>query len=84
MSRRGNCWDNAVVESFFSTLKCELVHRECFETRAEARQALFSFIEVWYNRERLHSSLGYRSPVDFEGAKAKEQSSTAPDSLAVA
>ena len=77
MSRRGNCWDNAVVESFFATLKCELVHGERFETRAEARQALFAFIEVWYNRERLHSSLGYVSPATFERA-ASEGGAAAP------
>jgi transposase InsO family protein len=66
MSRKGNCWDNAVAESFFATLKGELVHAARFETREQARGALFEFIEVWYNRERLHSALGYLSPVDFE------------------
>ena len=71
MSRKGNCWDNAVAESFFSTLKCELVHDASFQTRSEARQALFEFIEVWYNRERLHSSLGYVSPATFEQMKGK-------------
>ena len=66
MSRRGNCWDNAPVESFFGTLKRELVHRSAFATREAARQALFSWIEVWYNRKRRHSALGYVSPEEFE------------------
>ena len=66
-----------MVESFFATLKCELVHGERFETRAEARQALCAFIEVWYNRERLHSSLGYVSPATFERA-ASEGRAAAP------
>lgn len=66
MSRKGNCWDNAVVESFFGTLKRELVHNRRFRTRQEARKAIFEYIEVFYNRERLHSSLGYMSPADFE------------------
>jgi putative transposase len=66
MSRKGNCYDNAYVESFFHTLKTELVYRTEFATREEARKAIFEFIEVWYNRERLHSSIGYKSPVEFE------------------
>ena len=66
MSRRGNCYDNAVVESFFSTLKRELVHHEKYQTRAQAKQSLFEFIEVFYNRRRRHSTLGYRSPAEFE------------------
>ena len=65
MSRKGNCWDNAVMESFFGTLKKELVHRKRFRTRAEAWAALFEYIEVFHNRERQHSSLGYVSPVDY-------------------
>jgi transposase InsO family protein len=69
MSRRGNCYDNAYVESFFHTLKVELVHRRRFKTREEAKAALFEYIEVWYNRRRLHSSLGYMSPSEYE-AKA--------------
>jgi transposase InsO family protein len=69
MSRRGNCYDNAYAESFFHTLKVELIHRQKFKTRAEATQAIFEYIEVWYNRRRLHSSLGYLSPADYE-AKA--------------
>ena len=66
MSRRGDCWDNAVVESFFATLTKELLQEGMFETRREASRELFEFIEVWYNRERRHSSLGYRSPIQFE------------------
>ena len=60
MSRRGDCWDNAPAESFFATLKKELVHHEVYETRTEARASLFEYIEVFDNRQRLHSSLGYQ------------------------
>lgn len=66
MSRKGDCWDNAVAESFFATLKKELVHGSDWKTREEARAALFEFIEVWYNRQRRHSSLGYLSPAEYE------------------
>lgn len=66
MSRKGNCWDNAVSESFFHTLKTELIHHKTFHSREEAKQAVFEYIEVFYNRERLHSANGYISPVDFE------------------
>lgn len=66
MSRKANCYDNAAMESFWSTLKNELVYRCHFRTRAEARQAIFDYIEIFYNRRRLHSALGYKSPVDFE------------------
>jgi putative transposase len=66
MSRKGNCWDNAVSESFFHTLKTELVHHHAYQTRAEAKQTVFEYIEVFYNRERLHSANGYLSPVDYE------------------
>lgn len=66
MSRPGNCYDNAAMESFWSTLKNELVHRRSFATRAEARTAIFEYVEVFYNRQRLHSALDYQSPVDFE------------------
>ena len=69
MSRKGNCYDNAAMESFWSTLKHELIYRCDFQTRAEATQAIFEFIEVFYNRQRLHSSLGYHSPIDFENQK---------------
>ena len=66
MSRKGNCYDNAVVESFFSTLKNELVHERDYHTRDDARAEVFEFIEVFYNRQRLHQTLGYVSPVQFE------------------
>ena len=66
MSRPDNCYDNAAMESFWSSLKRELVHRCQFATRAEARAAIFEWIEVFYNRERFHSALGFKSPVDFE------------------
>jgi transposase InsO family protein len=66
MSRRGNCWDNAVVESFFHTLKTEHVQHQRYRTREEARQDIFEWIEVFYNRVRRHSTLGYRSPAEFE------------------
>lgn len=66
MSRKGNCWDNAVTESFFGTLKSECVDLTCFQTRVSARQAVFEFVECYYNRVRRHSSLGYVSPVAFE------------------
>ena len=72
MSRRGNCWDNAVTESFFATFKVELVHETDWATRDEARRAIFEFIEVWYNRERRHSSLGYDTPVEYEEKLAKK------------
>lgn len=68
MSDVGNCYDNAVMESFFATLKTELVHRESFHTRVQARRELFAYIEGFYNRERLHSSLDYQSPLEFERA----------------
>jgi transposase InsO family protein len=66
MSRVGDCWDNAVVESFFATLTKELLVDGIFKTRGQASGKLFAFIEIWYNRRRRHSSLGYRSPVEFE------------------
>lgn len=66
MSRKGNCWDNAHCESFFHSLKTELVYRRNFKTRKEAMQAIFEWIETWYNRQRLHSALGYMSPQEYE------------------
>jgi transposase InsO family protein len=75
MSRKGNCWDNAVAESFFSTLKTELVYQNDFATRQQARSVLFEYIEVFYNRQRRHSTLGYLSPVEYERAAL-------PDTLA--
>ena len=69
MSRKGNCYDNAVKESFFHTLKTELCDHEKYRTRAEARASVFEFIEVFYNRQRLHSTLGYCSPAEFEAQR---------------
>ena len=66
MSRAGNCYDNAAMESFWAKLKSELVYRQNFASRAAARLAIFEYVEVFYNRQRLHSALGYQSPVDFE------------------
>ncbi|MFZ0370373.1 MAG: IS3 family transposase [Halobacillus sp.] len=66
MSRKGNCYDNAVVESFFHTLKTEHINFEKYETREQAKLSIFNYIELFYNRKRLHSTLGYRSPVEFE------------------
>jgi putative transposase len=73
MSRKGNCWDNAVAESFFGAIKEELIHRVVFTTRDAARQAIFEYIEVFYNRRRLHSSIGYKSPIEFELANFQSQ-----------
>ena len=66
MSGKGDCWDNACCESFWGTLKTELVNHQRCATREEARQSIFEYIEVFYNRKRLHSSLGYKSPEVFE------------------
>ena len=66
MSRKGNCYDNAFIESFWSSLKYEVVYHQRFATRAVARTAIFDYIETFYNRTRLHSSLGYVSPITFE------------------
>lgn len=66
MSRKGNCWDNSVSESFFHTLKTELIHQQTYHTRDQAKHAVFEYIEVFYNRDRLHSANGYMSPVDYE------------------
>ena len=63
MSRRGNCLDNAPMESFFASLKKEHVHQSSFRTREEAKAAVFDYIEVFYNRQRLHSRIGYQTPV---------------------
>ncbi len=65
-SRRGNCWDNAPMESFFASLKKELVCRESFATRSATERSIFEYIEVFYNRVRLHSALGYVAPATFE------------------
>ncbi len=66
MSRKGDCWDNAVAERFFRTLKSEQTNGRIYETREDLRKSIFDFIEVFYNRERLHSTLGYMSPEAFE------------------
>ena len=66
MSRKGNCWDNAVAESFFATLKVELVYQSRWNTRTYARNEVFEYIELFYNRQRRHSALGYLSPNQFE------------------
>jgi len=66
MSRKGNCYDNASIESFWSTLKLELVYRRTFLNRAQAQSEIFDYVETFYNRQRSHSALDYRSPVDFE------------------
>ena len=66
MSRKGNCYDNAVQESFYHSLKTELVHHEHYRTREQARASIFDYIATFYNRERIHSSIGYMSPLDFE------------------
>ena len=72
MSRRGDCWDNAVAESFFATLKFELMDRKPFESRRAARAAIFEYIEVFYNRQRLHQTLGYRTPLEVEEASESD------------
>jgi len=66
MSRKGNCWDNAVAESFFKTMKTEMVYQRTFKTKEQAYLAIFEYIEVWYNRKRIHSSLGYLTPLEVE------------------
>lgn len=72
MSRKGNCWDNAVAESFFHTLKTELVYHEVYETKAQANQSIFEYIEVYYNRQRSHSANNNLSPVEFENKMKNE------------
>jgi transposase InsO family protein len=66
MSRKANCWDNAVAESFFKTLKTECVYQQRYNTVKEAEISVFEYIEIWYNRKRLHSSLGYKTPAEYE------------------
>jgi len=72
MSRKGDCWDNAVAESFFSTLKAELVHRTDYVSHSHARSSVFEYIEVFYNRRRRHSALGYVSPIEHEAAAVRK------------
>ena len=76
MGSVGDCFDNAMCESFFATLECELLDRTSFKTQAEARLAVFDFIEGWYNPRRLHSTLGYRSPDQAEQDHATPATST--------
>jgi transposase InsO family protein len=66
MSKKGDCWDNAVAESFFHTLKVELIHRNKFRTRDEAKRKIFEYVEMYYNRKRAHSTLGNMSPFEYE------------------
>lgn len=73
MSRKGNCWDNAVAESFFHTLKNQLIHYKHFSSKAQAEQELFVYIEAYYNRRRKHSSNGYKAPAVFEEKSLKKQ-----------
>ena len=72
----GDCYDNAMAESFFATLECKLIDRRLFRIQAEARMAIFQFVEGWYNPKRRHSALNYISPNDFERTAAKETSRT--------
>jgi putative transposase len=69
MSRRANCWDNAPMESFFASLKKELVHHEDYQTREEAKASIFEYIEVFYNRQRRHSTLGFKTPTEYESSE---------------
>jgi transposase InsO family protein len=68
MSRLGDCYDNAAMESFWATLKKELVHHQKYSTHEQARQSIFKYIECWYNRKRRHSAIGYKSPEEFEAS----------------
>jgi putative transposase len=73
MSRKGNCWDNAVAESFFKTLKAECVYQNKFIDKQQAAVIVFEYIETWYNRKRQHSALGYMSPTEFEEILNKQK-----------
>jgi putative transposase len=66
MSRKGNCWDNALAASFFKTLKTELIYHEKYESILQDKTSIFGYIEIWSNRKRLHSSLGYKTPLEVE------------------
>ncbi|RUR08612.1 hypothetical protein ELY14_11105 [Legionella septentrionalis] len=68
MSRKGNCWDNAVAESFFHTLKVELIHNYCYQTREQAKLSVFQYIEGYFDQQRMHSALDYKAPFEFECA----------------
>ena len=73
MSKKGDCYDNALIESFWGTLKNECFQEEIYRTRKEAKTALFDYIEIFYNRKRKHSSLGYLSPSDYEKQGEKKK-----------
>jgi putative transposase len=73
MGAKGSCFDNAVLESFHATIKKDLIHRRAWPTKAEARTAVFEYIEAFYNRRRRHSMLGYLSPADFENRSRRRQ-----------
>ena len=83
MGSVGDCFDNAMCESFFATLECELIDRTTFRTHAEARMAIFEFIEGWYNPRRLHSALGYLSPIDYERVAGQMRRSREDDEPAI-
>jgi len=72
MSSKGNCWDNAVTESFFKVLKSEMVYLQTFQTRAVAKKAVFEYVEIWYNRQRRHSALGYLSPFEYYSGQLRQ------------
>jgi putative transposase len=76
MGSVGDAYDNAMCESFFATLECELLDRRRFASQVEARMAIFSFVEGWYNPLRLHSALGYRSPINYEREMLQEIAAT--------
>ena len=81
MGSVGDCFDNAMCESFFATLECELLDRTSFKTQAEARMAVFDFIEGWYNPHRRHSALDYLSPIAYERAYIAQPGSSSSDQL---
>ncbi len=78
MGSVGDCFDNAMCESFFATLECELLDRRSFKTQAEARMAVFDFIEGWYNPHRRHSALDYLSPINYERSQQTQTLTTSP------
>jgi putative transposase len=78
MGSVGDCFDNAMCESFFATLECELLNRRSFKTQAEARMAVFDFIEGWYNPHRRHSALDYLSPINYERSHSAKTDSRSP------
>ena len=77
MSRKGNCWDNAIAESFFKTLKTEMVYHRKFETAAQAKLEIFDYIDIWYNRKRRHSALDYLTPIQAEMEMTKNKTEAA-------